>query len=87
MEWCPDVEEGCQDNNEILMQQLERLWNTDFGNMAVDIKVEESVEDRKALDIVEKSLQIKDGHYQAALPWRKDPPDLLNNKEMARRLH
>ena len=67
------------------MQQLERLWNTDFGDMTVDIKVEESVEDRKALDVVEKSLQIKDGHYQAALPWRKDPPDLPNNKEMARR--
>ena len=82
---CPDVEEACQDNNEILMQQLERLWNTDFGDMTVDIKVEESVEDRKALDVVEKSLQIKDGHYQAALPWRKDPPDLPNNKEMARR--
>ena len=51
---CPDVEEACQDNNEILMQQLERLWNTDFGHMTVDIKVEESVEDRKALDVVEK---------------------------------
>ena len=62
IEWngCPDVEKACQDNNEILLQQLERLWSTDFGNMTVDIKVEESVEDQKVLDVVKKSLQIKD---------------------------
>ena len=59
-----------QNNDEVLSQQLERLWKTDFGHMTIDLKVEASVEDRKVLDKIEKSLQIKDGHYQVALPWR-----------------
>ena len=79
------IEQPYQTNDEILSEQLERLWKTDFGDMTVDIKVEASVEDRKALDIVEKSLRIEDGHFQAALPWRTDQPDLPNNKQMAER--
>ena len=67
---------------------MERLWNTDFGDAAVDIKVGVSVEDHRALDLMEKSLTMVDGHYQVALPWHRDPPDLPNNKRMAeRRLH
>ena len=79
------IEQPYQTNDEMLSEQLERLWKTDFGDMTVDTKVEASVEDRKALDIVEKSLRIEDDHFQAALHWRTDPPDMPNNKQMVER--
>jgi hypothetical protein len=41
-----------------------------------------SVEDRKALSIMENSAKLVDGHYQIALPWRNGTPSLPNNKEM-----
>ena len=71
-------EEKC--SNEFLTKQLERLWNTDFGDTTVEIKAEVSVENKRALDLIKKSLMVKDGHYQVTLPWREDPPDLKNNR-------
>ncbi len=32
---------------------------------------------------MEDSVKLVDGHFQVALPWRQDPPDIPNNKIMA----
>ena len=42
-----------------------------------------SVEDKRALHVMEESVKLVDGHFQVALPWRKDPPGIPNNKPMA----
>ena len=43
-----------------------------------------SVEDQQALAIMDGSAhQESDGHWCLRLPWRKDPPDLTNNRSMA----
>ena len=64
------------------------LWHTDFKDSQVSDKVLTSVEDKRALHVMEESVKLVNGHFQVALPWRKDPPDLLNNKMMAeKRLH
>ena len=34
---------------------------------------------------MEYSVKLVDGHFQVALPWREDPPDIPNNKIMAER--
>jgi len=39
-----------------------------------------SMEDRKALRMMEKSAVKVDGHYQLALPWQSASPRLANNK-------
>ena len=75
----------CEIRDEELRQQLERLWKTDFENTEVETKVCASVEDKRALEIMEGSLQQVNGHFQVALPWRHDPPNLPNNKMMAER--
>ena len=75
----------CEIRDEELRQQLERLWKTDFENMEVETKVCASVEDQRALEIMEGSLREVNGHFQVALPWRHDPPYLPNNKVMAER--
>ena len=58
---------------------------TDFEGSLVETKVCPSVEDKKALQIMEKTLKIVDGHFQVALPWRNNPPYLPNNKIVAER--
>ena len=69
----------------MLNHQLERLWNTNFKESESYDKVSPSVEDNKALRVMEDSVKLVDGHFQVALPWRKDPPDIPNNKIMAER--
>ena len=68
-----------------MTQQLQRLWNTDFNESAVNNKSSLSVEDKKALEMMEQSLKRKDGHFQVALPWREEPVNIPNNKPMAER--
>jgi hypothetical protein len=74
-----------KNTDEDLKHQLERLWKTDFEGSLVETKVCPSVEDKKALQIMEKTLKIVDSHFQVALPWRNNPPYLPNNKMVAER--
>ena len=46
-------------------------------------KIKMSVEDSRALEIMESSVQLRDGHYQVALLWRNFPPWLLSNRSLA----
>lgn len=62
---------------------LEKVWKTDFDDMSVDNRVEASVEDKKALAVMEESLKMVSGHFQVMLPWKQHPPPLPNNKKMA----
>lgn len=70
-------------DDEILHRQLEQLWKTDFGDSAVGIDTLPSIEDNKALDKMEQSLQRVGDHFQVALPWQEELPYLPNNKPMA----
>ena len=42
-----------------------------------------SVEDKRALQIFEKSAQLVKGHYQIAIPWRQNQPCMPNNRKIA----
>ena len=42
-----------------------------------------SIEDRRALAIMESTVQMTDGHYQLSLPWTYENPSLPNNRNMA----
>lgn len=44
-----------------------------------------SLEDKRALHVMEESVKLVDGNFQVALPWRQDPPVIPNNKPMAER--
>ena len=44
-----------------------------------------SLEDKRALAVMENSATMVDGHYQVALPWREPNPYLPNNRSMAER--
>ena len=74
-----------QRQNDDLNRKLEGLWKTDFEGSLVETKGCDSIEDKRALKVMETTLAMVDGHYQVALPWKYDPPYLPNNKIVALR--
>jgi len=67
----------------VLMQQLERFWRIDNAGVIPDPKISMSIEDKRALAVMESTVKLVDGHYQLALPWREPAPKLPNNRIMA----
>jgi len=72
-----------QDDDKTLSQQVEKFWKTDFVDLISSSKVSMSVEDERALRIMEESSKKVSGHYQIALPWRKQPSYLPSNRILA----
>ena len=66
---------------ENLTNQVKRFW--EMESCPADEKLGESVEDRKARAIMEKTVKFENGHYQLGLPWRESPPALPNNQTQA----
>ena len=44
-----------------------------------------SCDDRRALSVMENTIQLKDGHYELALPWKNLRPAFLKNRPLAKR--
>ncbi|XP_067045816.1 uncharacterized protein [Acropora muricata] len=74
------LEDGRDSRDEALLSQVEKFWKTDFVDTLSSTKVAMSVEDEKALKLMEDSVVKVSGHYQVALPWRFQPPYLSNNR-------
>lgn len=54
--------------DERLMLQVKKFWETDFADSISSSKVAMSVEDERALAIMESSIRKVSGRYQVALP-------------------
>ena len=78
-----------------LNEQFERFCNVEFSDLVYDNQPGLSKEDLRAVSIMEDSVNLKEGHYEIALPWKNSPPCLSNNRPLAehrlklsrRRLH
>lgn len=68
---CQDVATKGQIADGILKEQFERLWKTDCVDSVVSSSVSLSTGDKRALEKMERSLKMVDGHCQVALPDRK----------------
>ena len=68
---------------EPLLVQIEHMYNADFTETTVSSKEMMSIEDRRALAIMESTVQVVDGHYQLSLSWKYENPSLPNNRAMA----
>ena len=64
-------------------EQLQYMYNMDFGGTLVDTTPASSIEDGKATRMMEESARLVDGHYQLRLPFRHDVPELPDNYEVA----
>ena len=67
---------------ETLSAQMELMYNAEFSESSASSKVMMSIEDKRALTIMERTVQMVDGHYQLSLPWKYDKPCLRNNRLM-----
>ena len=62
--------------------QLENLWTLEsVPDVTGDKQL--STEDRRTFELWEHSIQLIDGHYELPIPFRRRPPVLANNREMA----
>ena len=66
-----------------LNQQFQKFCNMEFNDTFIDNKFEMSIEDARALEMMESSIQLKSGHYEIALPWKTSSPCLPNNRSVA----
>jgi hypothetical protein len=64
--------------------RFQEFCNMEFNDLRqADTQCSMSQDDKKALEIMENSIQWINGHYQLGLPWKEYPPDLQNNKSLA----
>jgi hypothetical protein len=68
--------------DESLQRNLDRLWEMDFAELKNPDGPCPSREDERATAVMKSSVRSVNGHYQVALPWKKDSL-LPNNKEYA----
>ncbi|XP_015760861.1 PREDICTED: uncharacterized protein LOC107340022 [Acropora digitifera] len=69
--------------NVSLDKQLEEFWKVEsYGTVRPESKPL-SVEDRRALKLIENSICLRDGHYQMGLLWKDDNPVLPYNRSLA----
>jgi len=66
-----------------LNEQFQKYCDMEFNDSVYSNKSSMSSNDRRALDIMKATAQLKDGHYEIALPWISDPPCLENNRSVA----
>ena len=59
------------------------MWTTDFNERTGNESEARSIEDKRALNIMESSITHEDGHYKIALPWRDEATVLQNNMVLA----
>ena len=72
-----------QNQDNCLKKQVERMMQIDFGENDNHLGKRMSLEDHRALRIMEDSVKKVDSHYEIALPWRSGKPALPNNRTMA----
>lgn len=66
-----------------LDQQFQRFCNMEFNDSLLDTERVMSPKEKRALNIMESTAVLKEGHYQIAMPWRYSPLCLPNNKILA----
>ena len=67
----------------MISSQPKRLYDADFNESLSNVKQAMSIEDQRALAILESSACLRNGHYQLPLPWRFKSPCLPNNRDVA----
>ena len=66
-----------------LDDQFRKYCNMEFNDSVYGAKTSLSQNDKRALEIMQDTAALQDGHYTIALPWKNDPPCLENNRSLA----
>ena len=63
-----------------LSKQFRSYCNMGFNDSAYGRKPSLSQNAKRALEIMQETAMLEDGHYTIALPWKDDPPCLENRR-------
>ena len=77
--------EFIDEDHDHLMQQLAQFCKIESYGGFKNSEVPISVENKRALAVMERSSTMVDGHYQIALPWKDPSTHLPNNRCLAGR--
>ena len=66
-----------------LSRQLEEFWRVESCGTLKERRRTMSVEDHKALKIINNTISFADGHYQMGLLWKHEDPYLPFNRSLA----
>ena len=66
-----------------LHEKLDRMFKFDFSEAKEVSKPSLSWNNKQALDTMEDTLKVVNGHYQLGLPWREASVTLPNNRQLA----
>ncbi|XP_071490096.1 uncharacterized protein [Diadema antillarum] len=66
-----------------LHNQLKQFWELDFGGYLQEEKTGMSIEDQRALKMMENTARKVGNHYEVGLPWRYWPPEIPSNRYLA----
>ena len=73
-----------QADSDVLHKQFVEMYQHDFSEVTnEDTPV--SIEDRRALSIMDQSINHRNGHYEIALPWKNNQVKLPPNRALAER--
>ena len=65
-------------------EQFQDFSHQELNDSNLNSKASMSLNDRRALDTMEETVQLKDSHYEIAIPWKTYPPNLVNcNRSVA----
>ena len=67
---------------DMLSEQLNIMYNQEFNDPPSNGKLM-SLNDKRALKIMEDTVHMDGGHYKVALPWKHENVNLPNNKALA----
>ena len=68
-----------------LNQQVEKFWSLENHGFGDSNQQTDSIEDARALHMLEESTQSTDAGYKVGLLWKHDNPSLPNNRKLAER--
>ena len=81
------IEESALSNlaraDESLDAQVEQFWKIETSEALANSLPEFSVDDKRAVDIWERSVEVVEGHYQLDIPFKSKLPNLPDNRSVA----
>ena len=81
------IEESALSNlaraDESLDAQVEQFWKIETSEALANSLPQYSVEDKRAVDIWEQSVEVGEGHYQMDIPFKSKIPNLPDNRKVA----
>ena len=66
-----------------LVSQVERFWQTESFGVKFDTAKSFSIQDQKALQVLDNRTKFENGHYEVPMLWKLEDVKLPHNRDMA----